>query len=96
MEQDQKVVYNNINESPYYFDYYNFRFYFSSSFYRRNFANRVEAYVREEKYKLINRYKIVNSKFLDTLNEVLYISLYKKIEKRGFRILINNSVYKEN
>ena len=49
-----------------------------------------------EKYKLINRYKIVNSRFLETLNEVLYISLYKKIEKRGFRILINNSIYKEN
>lgn len=94
--ESEKIVYNNINESPYYFDYYNFRFYFSSAFYRRNFANRVEAYVKEERYKLINRYKIINSRFLDVINEVLYISLYKKIEKRGFRVLVNNSEYKEN
>ena len=95
MEVD-KIVYNNINESPYYFDYYNYRFYFSSAFYRRNFKNKIEDYVREEKYKLINRYKIINSCFLDVINEVLYISLYKKIEKRGFRVLKDNSIYKEN
>ena len=74
MEQDQKIVYNNINESPYYFDYYNFRFYFSSAFYRRNFANRVEAYVREEKFKLINRYIKVHILII-TIFELRYLKI---------------------
>lgn len=95
MEAD-KIVYNNINESPYFFDYKNYRFYFSSAFYRRNFKNKIESYVREEKYKLMNRYKIINPIFIDVINEVLYISLYKKIEKRGFRVLKDNLLYKEN
>ena len=84
--EKEKIVYNNIDESPYCLEYKEYKFYFSSEFYKRNFSLRLEPYVKEETYKLANRYKISNSKFLDDLKEVLYISLYKKIEKRGFRI----------
>lgn len=84
--EKEKIVYNNIDESPYCLEYNEYKFYFSSEFYKRNFGLRLEPYVKEETYKLANRYKILNSKFLDDLKEVLYISLYKKIEKRGFRI----------
>ena len=84
--EKEKIVYNNIDESPYCFEYNEYKFYFSSEFYKRNFSIRLDQYVKEETYKLINRYKILNSKFLEDLKEVLYISLYKKIEKRGFRI----------
>lgn len=86
MEKDKIRVYNNIDESPYFYEYKEYKFYFSSEFYQRNFRMRLESYVKEETYKLKNRYKILNTKFLKDLEEILYISLYKRIEKRGFRI----------
>ena len=86
MKKDKTRVYNNIDESPYVYEYNEYKFYFSSEFYARNFRLRLESYVKEEVYKLKNRYKILNTKFLEDLKEILYISLYKRIEKRGFRI----------
>lgn len=97
MNESQEVrVYQNIEESPIYYDYENFRFYFSSAFYRRNFKTRIEAYINEESYKIRNRYKIFNEKFFDLLKEVLLISYYKKIEKRGFKVYLNEVRYKED
>lgn len=97
MNESQEVrVYQNIEESPIYYDYENFRFYFSSSFYRKNFKTRIEAYINDETYKIRNRYKIFNEKFFDLLKEVLLISYYKKIEKRGFKVYLNEERYKED
>lgn len=97
MNESQEVrVYQNIEESPIYYDYENFRFYFSSGFYRRNFKTRIEAYINDETYKIRNRYKIFNEKFFDLLKEVLLISYYKKIEKRGFKVYLNEVRYKED
>ncbi len=97
MNESQEVrVYQNIEESPIYYDYENFRFYFSSAFYRRNFKTRIDNYINEETYKIRNRYKIFNEKFFDLLKEVLLVSYYKKIEKRGFKVYLNEVRYKED
>lgn len=97
MNESQEVrVYQNIEESPIYYDYENFRFYFSSAFYRRNFKTRIDSYINEETYKIRNRYKIFNEKFFDLLKEVLLVSYYKKIEKRGFKVYLNEVRYKED
>lgn len=90
------IVYQNIEESPFFYQFENYKFYFSSQFYRRNFKNRIEAYIKEETYKIKNRYKIINDRFFDVLKEVLIISYYKKIEKRGFRVYKNEERYLEN
>lgn len=98
MEELQKRVnvYQNIEESPIKYEYENFIFYFSSTFYQRNFSKRLESFLKEETYKLKNRYQIRNKNFINVLKEVLLISLYKRIEKRGFRIYLNEKRYKED
>ena len=75
MNENEKIkVYQNIEESPIFYQYENFKFYFSSQFYRRNFKNRIEGYLKEESYKIMNRYKVLNDRFFEILKEVLLIS----------------------
>lgn len=96
MENEIRPVYQDINESPFFVEYNDFTFYFSSAFYQRNFKLKLPGYIREEEFKLKNRYRIINEKFFEILHEVLAISLYKKIEKRGFRVYKNNEKYNES
>jgi hypothetical protein len=91
-----KIVYQNIEESPFSLKYEEFEFFFSSQFYKRNFKKRVDSYILEETYKIKNRYKIKNEKFVAILKEVLLIALYKKIEMRGFRIYKSGERYIED
>lgn len=71
----------NLKESEYYFKYKGLRFYFSSEFYKNKFITEVENYIETETLKIQVKYNI-NINF-----DILFmISLYKKIEKRGFRI----------
>ena len=51
-----KIVYQNIEESPFSLKYEEFEFFFSSQFYKRNFKKRVDSYILEETYKIKNRY----------------------------------------
>ena len=85
-----KIVYQNIEESPFSLKYEEFEFFFSSQFYKRNFKKRVDSYILEETYK------IKNEKFVAILKEVLLIALYKKIEMRGFRIYKSGERYIED
>ena len=57
---------------------------FSSNFYKEKFEREVSKYVEEEELKINNKYKT-------QINVGLYlaVSLYKKIEKRGFRVFDN-------
>lgn len=71
----------NLNESEYYFKYKGLVFYFSSEFYRNKFSNEIINYIETETFKIQVKYNI-NINF----DILLMISLYKKIEKRGFRI----------
>ena len=82
-ENEKIIVYQNIEESPIFYQY-------------ENFKNRIEWYLKEETYKIMNRYKVLNDRFFEILKEVLLISYYKKIEKRGFRVYLNEVRYKED
>lgn len=95
MKEKIPNVYQNIEESIYSYRYLNYEFYFSSQFYKRNFKLRLDQYIKQETYKLKNRYKTLNEEFIESLQEVLLIALYKQIEKRGFRVYKNNERYIE-
>ena len=71
----------NLNESEYYFKYKGFVFYFSSKFYKKKFADEISSFIETETFKLQVKYNL-NINF-----DILFmLSLYKKIEKRGFRV----------
>ena len=69
----------DLQNSVYFYKYENLTFYFSSELYRKKFAETVDLYISSEKFKLKNKYRV-------DIDPSLYlaISLYKKIEKRGF------------
>ena len=73
----------NLFESDYCFEFNNAVFYFSSKFNLHRFKNSVIQFVEMEQAKIINRYKVDIDLFY-----YLAISFYKKIEKRGFRVLL--------
>lgn len=75
----------NLNESKYNFKFLGLVFYFSSMFYMEKFKKEVKNYINVEQIRLKNRY---NMNLL--INRCLAISLYKKIEKRGFRVFDSN------
>lgn len=76
-------VFANIDESSYFVDLYGYRFYFSSLVYLEKFKKRIFEYIKDESIKLKNKYKVnFNNK------EYLTLSLYRKIETRGFRIYL--------
>ena len=81
-----KRVEYDINKSEYYFKVNKLTFFFSSKFNKTRFENVFIDYVNEETNKIKAKYKVnIN------LTNYLLLTYYKKIEKRGFRI-----VYKIN
>ena len=81
-----KKVYNIINESPFYFELNGINFYFSSEFNLRRFMDSWKSYIKEENTKFLNRYNVGVD-----LTLPLIFSLYKKIEKRGYKVLTNSN-----
>lgn len=75
-------IYLDLTESEYVYNFGGLSFYFSSEFYRNKFKNEVKNYVQYETMKIVSKYDIKVS-----FDIMLAISLYKKIEKRGFRVL---------
>lgn len=77
------IVYNDINttENKFFLEIGKVRVYFSSLFNLNRFKEKYKSYIEEETLKLENKYhvKIV-------ANYYFMIAIYKKIEKRGFRI----------
>lgn len=84
-------VYYDLNLSTYKLNYKRFTFIFSSKFYINKFEKDLQNYIDIEDKKLYSKYKIV----LET-DEYLALSLYKKIEKRGFKVLFLDREIKEN
>lgn len=78
-------IYYDLNESTYIFKIDNLEFYFSSEFYKNKFIENYESFILTETLKLNNKYKCK----LDAKTMFL-ITLYKKIETRGFKIKIDN------
>lgn len=80
--KSKRGVYLDIYESDYFYDLDGIRYYFSSQLYLNKFKENVINYVNENSIKLKLRYKI-------NLNFDLFFTLsyYKKVEKRGFRVV---------
>lgn len=84
-------VYTDIKQSNYSYEYKRFKFYFSSMFYLAKFEKELYNYINIEGIKMNNKYRVM----LDS-DEYLSLSLYKNIEKRGFKVyyLVENE-YKQ-
>lgn len=79
-------IYYNIDESCFKFDYDDMTFYFSSLFYLQKFEKEYALFIKDETLKLNLRFDAnIECDYL------ILLSLYKKIEKRGFRVYYNNS-----
>lgn len=85
------MVYNDINESEYKITYDKLTFYFSSKFYLEKFTREYSNFIKDETMKFKIKYKC--NAYID---EMLLLLLYKKIEKRGFRVLYNDTNIREN
>ena len=77
-----KRVEYDINKSEYYFKVNKLTLFFSSKFNKSRFENGFIEYVSEETNKIKAKYKVdIN------LTNYLLLAYYKKIEKRGFKVL---------
>ena len=85
------MVYKDINESNYIFEYNKLKSYFSSLFYKEKFIKEHIDFIRDESMKLKIKFKC--SIYCD---EMILLLLYKKIEKRGFKVLYNDKPIREN
>lgn len=85
------MIYNDINESEYKITYDKLTFYFSSKFYLEKFTREYSNFIKDETMKFKIKYKC--NAYID---EMLLLLLYKKIEKRGFRVLYNDTNIHEN
>lgn len=80
--QTKRGIELDLKESKFFVKIYNMTFYFSSELYMKKFAQTVESYVVTENLKFQGKYG-VNVEF----KKLFAISHYKKLEKRGFRIV---------
>ena len=80
-------VYYDIKKTAYSTEYGEFKLYFSSEANMRKFNSQIDEYIEEQSFYLYNRFGNTDNIFDDFLT----IALYKRIEKRGFRV-----IYKEN
>ena len=85
------MIYNDIDKSDYIFEYDKLKFYFSSLFYKEKFIKEHINFIRDESMKLKIKFKC--GVYCD---EMILLLLYKKIEKRGFKVLYNNIPLREN
>lgn len=75
-------IYLNLDESTYILKKHGLILFFSSKFYLEKFTENIDNFIKSETLKLQNKYKInVNFEIF------LTISYYKKVEKRGFKII---------
>ena len=88
-------IYYDLNESDYFlvFEINNemIKLYFSSLFLRKKYLDNINEYIHNENLKLSFNFQID----IDA-TKLLIISYYKKIEKRGFRVLINDKEINSN
>lgn len=85
------MVYNDLNESNYTFKYDDLVFYFSSQFYQEKFTREYSQFLKDEIMKLKIKFKCNIY-----CNEMILLLLYKKIEKRGFKVTYKGKELIEN
>jgi hypothetical protein len=74
----------DLNVSPYKFRVGNITYVFSSELYKSNFKEKFQTHREEMNNKLTKRYDI--PVIINTLCDIV---LYKKVEKRGFLLLVD-------
>lgn len=84
------MIYNDLNKSNYTFKYDDLIFYFSSNFYKEKFIKEHLNYIRDETMKLKVKFKC--NIYCD---EMILLLLYKKIEKRGFKVTYKDKELQE-
>lgn len=75
------MIYLEIKESKYKIKIEKLTFYFSSQFYLEKFTEEYNDFIKNETARMNIRYKTKIK-----AEEMLLLLLYKKIEKRGFRV----------
>lgn len=85
------MVYNDLNESNYTFKYDDLVFYFSSQFYLEKFIKEHLQFIKDETMKLKIKFKCTIY-----CDEMILLLLYKRIEKRGFKVTYKNKLLNEN
>lgn len=75
------IVCYELEDSPFFLRLENFMFYFSSKFYMNKFEEGYKDYIKSETLKLNVRYKMIAY-----ADEMLMLSFYKLVEKRGFKV----------
>lgn len=83
-------IYYNINESNIYYKLFDYTFYFSSEFNKKRFVEKVCHFIREEKYKIQSKYHVIYK--MGNIEIYLAFAFYKKIEKRGTKILDTKNI----
>ena len=78
-------VYYDLAESTYIFKYYNYTFVFSSQFYLSNFIRLQHDYI-----DYINKKMKLEFNIRVDFTILALIKLYQRIEKRGFRVLVDD------
>ena len=86
------MVYNDIEKSNLYFTFKDdITFYFSSNFYHEKFMKEYVTFLNNETIKLCVKYNAVV-----IADEMILLNLYRKIEKRGYRVYYKgNRISKE-
>lgn len=82
------IVERDFNISPYKLNYNGMTFVFSSIAIKNKFINRIEDYKKHETLYLKDKYGNLNINF----DLFLTFALYKKLEKRGFRIYTDDNI----
>ena len=85
------IVYHNIERSSYVYEVDNIKFYFSSLFNLERFKNKYLDYINEEERKIINKYH-----YQIDMKNYLLICFYMMIEKRGFKVEVENTRLEKN
>lgn len=91
LNKSRNGIYYDLNESDYIFQLNDMEFYFSSNFYLDMFKRMYKDTLKTETSRLSSRYKC-NLK----CDMMILLNLYKEIEKRGFRVLINNKAIQKD
>lgn len=75
------MVFYKLEDSPFFLRIGDFMFYFTSKFYMDKYNNTYRDYVKNETLKLNVKYNM-----LVDAEEMLLLSYYKIVEKRGFKV----------
>lgn len=78
-------IYYNLDESTYIFEYKDMKFYFSSKTYLTKFIAKHLDFIALESVKMDIYFNCTG-----TYDRILLLKLYRKIEKRGFRVIYKN------